>query len=599
MNPPAQSGAPPKKKGNGVTTPSRRGGSGRVLTDVIVDLGFVEQGVMDEAVARAEDAGQLPERLLVKDGTLSEDQLARAVAERFGLDHLDLSLYRVDPDAAKLVTPAAAKRYQALPVSFADERTLLVAMSDPANVLALDDIGIMTGYEVRPAVASSTDVDTLLERLEDPDFGNGATAPIDDDGEAAEPQKPPPSGPGPMYDFRDQAPINFGASGEDASVIQLVHRVIKEAVERGSSDIHFEPGEEDMRVRYRIDGVLQEAAVIPGSAVPAVVSRVKILSDLDIAERRVPQDGRISLEVSGKAIDLRVATLPCAYGENVVMRILDQSRVMIELEQLGMLPQALERFTKAFSQAHGAVLVTGPTGSGKSTSLYGALNQLNTIEKNIITIEDPVEYQLDGITQVQVNTKAGLTFAGGLRSMMRADPDIIMVGEIRDRETAQIAIEAALTGHLVLSTLHTNDAPGAVTRLIEMGIEPFLVGSAVDCVVAQRLARLLCEECKARTTIKSEVMRANGFNVGLDLEAYEPVGCARCGGSGYKGRIGLYEVMWVSDAIRALAVAREPAETIAHAAVHEGMMRLREDGLEKVRRGLTSIAEIARVAGTR
>ena len=600
MNPPTQTGAPPKKKGNGVTTPSRRGGSGRVLTDVIVDLGFIEQGVMDEALARADDSGKLPERLLVTEGTLSEEQLARAVAERFGLDHLDLDVYRVDPDAAKLVTPAAAKRYQALPVSFADERTLLVAMSDPANVLALDDIGIMTGYEVRPAVASPSDIDRLLERLEDPDFGNGATAPLEEDDEVAEPQRSAPSAPaGPMYDFKEQAPINFGASGEDSSVIQLVHRVIKEAVERGSSDIHFEPGDEDMRVRYRIDGVLQEAAVVPASAVPAVVSRVKILSDLDIAERRIPQDGRISLEVEGKPIDLRVATLPCAYGENVVMRILDQSKVLIDLEQLGMLPQALERFTKAFSQAHGAVLVTGPTGSGKSTSLYGALNQLNTVEQNIITIEDPVEYQLDGITQVQVNNKANLTFARGLRSMMRADPDIIMVGEIRDRETAQIAIEAALTGHLVLSTLHTNDAPGAVTRLIEMGIEPFLVGSAVDCVVAQRLARLLCEECKRRTTIKSEVMRANGFNVGLDLEAYEPVGCARCGGSGYKGRIGLYEVMWVSDTIRALAVAREPAETIAHAAVHEGMMRLREDGLEKVRRGLTSIAEIARVAGTR
>jgi type IV pilus assembly protein PilB len=604
MNPPAQSGAPPtsKKKGNGITTPSRRGGSGRMLTDVIVDLGFVEQATVDLAVERANDSGSLPERLLVADGALSEDQLARAVAERFGLDHIDLDVYRVDPDAAKLVTPAAARRYQAVPVAFAGERTLLVAMSDPANVLAQDDIAVMTGYEVRPAVASPPDIDALVDRMEDPDFGNGATAPLEDDGddaEAATAPQPPGAPAGPLYDLRDQTPINFGASGEDASVIQLVHRVIKEAVERGSSDVHFEPGDEDMRVRYRIDGVLQEAAVIPGSAVPAVVSRVKILSDLDIAERRIPQDGRISLEVSGKPIDLRVATLPCAYGENVVMRILDQSKVMIELEQLGMLPQALERFTKAFSQAHGAVLVTGPTGSGKSTSLYGALNQLNTIEKNIITIEDPVEYQLDGITQVQVNNKAGLTFAGGLRSMMRADPDIIMVGEIRDRETAQIAIEAALTGHLVLSTLHTNDAPGAVTRLIEMGIEPFLVGSAVDCVVAQRLARLLCEECKRRTTIKSEVMRANGFNVGLDLEAYEPVGCARCGGSGYKGRIGLYEVMWVSDTIRALAVAREPAETIAHAAVHEGMMRLREDGLEKVRRGLTSIAEIARVAGTR
>jgi type IV pilus assembly protein PilB len=601
MNPPAQTGAPPKKKGNGVTTPSRRGGSGRVLSDVIVELGFVDQGTMDLATAKAEDHGTLAERILVKEGTLGEDQLARAVAERFGLDHVDLGLYRVDPDAAKLVTPAAAQRYQAVPISFAGERTLLVAMSDPANVLAQDDIAVMTGYEVRPAVASPPDIERLLERLDDPDFGHGATAPLEDDEDDpdARHESSAPAPAGPLYDFREQAPINFGASGEDATVIQLVHRVIKEAVERGSSDVHFEPGDEDMRVRYRIDGVLQEAALIPGSAVPAVVSRVKILSDLDIAERRVPQDGRISLEVSGKPIDLRVATLPCAHGENVVMRILDQSKVMIELEELGMLPQALERFTKAFSQAHGAVLVTGPTGSGKSTSLYGALNQLNTIEQNIITIEDPVEYQLDGITQVQVNPKAGLTFAGGLRSMMRADPDIIMVGEIRDRETAQIAIEAALTGHLVLSTLHTNDAPGAVTRLIEMGIEPFLVGSAVDCVVAQRLARLLCEECKRRTTIKSEVMRANGFNVGLDLEAYEPVGCARCGGSGYKGRIGLYEVMWVSDTIRALAVAREPSETIAHAAVHEGMMRLREDGLEKVRRGLTSIAEIARVAGTR
>jgi type IV pilus assembly protein PilB len=603
MNPPAQSGAAPalKKKGNGVTTPSRRGGSGRVLTDVLVDLGFVDRDRLDEAIVTATANGSSPEQVLISEGAIDEGQLARGVAERFGLDHIDLGIYRVDPDAAKLVSPAAVKRYQAVPVAFAGDRTLLVAMADPANVLAIDDIAVMTGYEVRPAVASTADIEALLERLQDPDFGNGAVAPEDLDEDADGADAPPPSSApaGPLYDIRDNAPINFGASGEDSSVIQLVQRVISEATERGASDIHFEPSEEEMRVRYRIDGVLQEAAVIPASAVPAVVSRVKILSDLDIAERRIPQDGRISTEVSGRPIDLRVATLPCAYGENVVMRILDQSKVMIDLDMLGMLPQALERFSKAFSQAHGAVLVTGPTGSGKSTSLYGALNQLNTVEKNIITIEDPVEYQLEGITQVQVNNKAGLTFASGLRSMMRADPDIIMVGEIRDRETAQIAIEAALTGHLVLSTLHTNDAPGAVTRLIEMGIEPFLVGSAVDCVVAQRLARLLCEECKRRTTIKSEVMRANGFNVGLDLEAYEPVGCARCGGSGYKGRVGLYEVMWVSDTIRSLAVAREPSETIAHAAVHEGMMRLREDGLEKVRRGLTSIAEIARVAGTR
>jgi type IV pilus assembly protein PilB len=604
MNSPTQTGAPPKpaqgkpRKGSGISTPSRRGGTGRVLTDVIVDLGFVDREAMDDAVEMAHSAGSAAERVLVSTGAITESDLARAVAERFGLDHLDLQLYRVDPDAAKLVTPAAIRRYQAVPVAFATDRTLLVAMSDPANVLAVDDIAVMTGYEVRPAVASPSDIESVLERINDPSWGDGGGAAPEPDPIDEELSSVGPSSSGPLYDLTPQT-VNFGASGEDASVIQLVQRVISEAVERGSSDIHFEPQEEEMRVRYRIDGVLQEAAIVPASVIPAVTSRIKILSDLDIAERRLPQDGRVSTVVGGKAIDLRVATLPAQYGENVVMRILDSSKAMISMEQLGMLPQAMERFSKAFSQSHGAVLVTGPTGSGKSTSLYAALNQLNTIDKNIITIEDPVEYQLEGLTQVQTNKKAGLTFAAGLRSMMRADPDIIMVGEIRDRETAQIAIESALTGHLVLSTLHTNDAPGAVTRLIEMGIEPFLVGSAVDCVVAQRLARLLCEECKKRVTLPAEVMRANGFNVGLDLECYEPVGCPRCGGSGYKGRVGLYEVMWVSETIRSLAVAREPAETIAHAAVHEGMMRLREDGLEKVRRGLTSIAEIARVAGSR
>jgi len=600
MNPATQTGAAPTtaKRGKGITTPSRRGGSGRVLTDVLVDLGFVEREVMDDAVQAAHSAGSAAERILLGQNAITDDQLSRAVAERFGLDHVDLRGYRVDPDAARLVTPAAVKRYQAVPVAFVSDRTLLVAMADPANVLAVDDIAVMTGYEVRPAVASGANIEWLLERLEDPDY-TPVILDLDDDEDEVEAPADAAAPEAAAYVHDANTPINFGVGGADASVIGLVHRIITEAVDRGCSDIHFEPNDGDMRVRYRIDGVLQDAAFVPESVVPAVTSRIKILSDLDIAERRVPQDGRISLELEDKHIDLRVATLPASHGEKVVMRILDASKALISMDTLGMLPQALERFSKAIQQSHGAVLVTGPTGSGKSTSLYAGLNSLNSPEKNIITIEDPVEYQLDGITQVQTNPRAGLTFASGLRSMMRADPDIIMVGEIRDGETAQIAIEAALTGHLVLSTLHTNDAPGAVSRLIEMGIEPFLVGSAVDCVVAQRLARLLCEECKKRTTLTSDVMRANGFNVGLDLEAYEPVGCARCSGSGYKGRIGLYEVMWVSETIRAMAVAREPSESIAHAAVHEGMMRLREDGLEKVRRGLTSIAEIARVAGTR
>ena len=600
MNPPLSTAeaSPSQIRRPGVTAPSRRGGSGRSLENVIVELGFVDSPEMQGAIGAAARAGSSAEHVLVQEGKLTEEQVSRAVAERFGLDHVDLGHYRFDPNAAKLVTPAAVKRYKALPVSFVNDRTLLVAMADPGNVLAVDDIAVMTGYEVRPAVASGPDIERALVRLAE--MGEGEAV-VDDLPAPSSEEPAAPPGPtqqvGPLYALAD---LQVKSSGEeDASVIGLVHRVISEAVDRGASDIHFEPFEKEMKVRYRVDGVLIEAALIPAKIVPTIVSRVKILSELDIAERRIPQDGRVTMELENKRIDLRVVTLPTSFGESVVMRILDSSNAQIELDSLGMLPQARERFTNAFSQAHGAVLVTGPTGSGKSTSLYAALNQVNTPEKNIITIEDPVEYQMYGIKQVQVNNKSGLSFAAGLRAMMRADPDIIMVGEIRDRETAQIAIEASLTGHLVLSTLHTNDAPTAISRLTEMGIEPFLVGSAIDCVVAQRLARRLCDECKRRVMLPAEVLRQNGFNVGLDLECYEPVGCARCGGTGYKGRTGLYEVMTISETIRTMAVARETADAIAHEAVREGMMRLREDGLEKVRRGMTSIAEIARVAGSK
>jgi type IV pilus assembly protein PilB len=341
-----------------------------------------------------------------------------------------------------------------------------------------------------------------------------------------------------------------------------------------------------------------ETANVPRRMVAGVVSRVKIMADLDIAERRLPQDGRVGMTIDGHHVDLRVVTLPSVHGESVVMRILDKDSIVMDLDKLGMAQAEGDRFRRAFGQAFGAVLVTGPTGSGKSTSLYAALGELNTPEKNIITIEDPVEFQVQGITQVQVNPKAGLTFATGLRSMMRADPDIIMVGEIRDRETAQIAVESALTGHLVLSTLHTNDAPTAITRLIEMGIEPFLVASAIDCVVAQRLARTLCHHCKERTILSAEVLADNGFPAHSDVEAYQPVGCGRCGHSGYKGRIGLYEVMTISETIRSMIIERAPADRIAEVALSEGMRRLREDGLEKVRLGVTSIAEVARVTGT-
>jgi len=570
----------------GLTPPRRRGGSGRFLTEVLVELGYTDRETAQRATEEARSGGMQPERVLLDKHAITADQLSRAIAERHGLDHLDLGLFQVDMAAANLINASAAKRYGAVPVAYVDEHTLLVAMSDPANVLAVDDIALLTQLDVRPVVASSEDIAGLIARMNRFEHAlEGAVEEGEDD-----------SAPVEIVDLRESA--------DDAPVIKLVHSIIAQAAERGASDIHFEPQPDeksragrDMRVRIRVDGVMTETTMVPKRMVGGVVSRLKIMSDLDISERRLPQDGRVGLTVEGRHIDVRVVTIPSVHGESVVLRILDKDSVRLELEKLGMEPEELERFRHAFGRAHGAVLATGPTGSGKSTTLYGALLELNTTEKNILTIEDPVEYQIPGITQIQINPKAGLTFATGLRSMMRADPDILMVGEIRDQETAQISVEGALTGHMVLSTLHTNDAPSAVTRLIEMGIEPFLIASAVDCVVAQRLARTLCTHCKRRTVLSAEVLRDNGYRSQFDIEAYEPVGCVRCGGMGYRGRTGLYEVMTMSPEIRSLTLERASGDQIAAVAIREGMRRLRDDGLEKVKRGLTSMTEVARVTG--
>ena len=578
---PTPTTSPADPSWDGVTRPRRRHAGPRQLVEVLVEMGLVHAQVAQAAAQAATAAGTTPEEVLLQQGILQPDGLARAIAERHGLDHLDLTAFRVDMAAANLVSGAAARRYEAVPVAFDGERGLLVAMADPNNVRAIDDLALMTGYDVRVAVASAEDIAGLVTRLTRLDDVVASTEVEDSSAKA---------GPAEVVDLRESA--------EDAPVIKLVNSIIAQAVERGTSDVHFEPEAGEMRVRFRIDGVLVEAASVPRRMVSGVVSRVKIMSNLDISEKRVPQDGRVSLTIDGHSVDLRVVTLPSVHGESVVMRILDKGSVVMELDRLGMQPAEHERFRTAFHQAYGAVLVTGPTGSGKSTTLYAALGAINTPEKNIITIEDPVEYQLPGVTQVQVNPRAGLQFSTGLRAMMRADPDVIMVGEIRDKETAQIAVEAALTGHLVLSTLHTNDAPTAITRLVEMGIEPFLVASAIDCVVAQRLARMLCRACKRPVTIPVATMRANGFDVTEDVAAHEPAGCSRCGGSGYKGRIGLYEVMRVDDEIRRLAVQRASADAIAEVAERNGMARLRDDGLAKVRSGLTSIAEVARVTGT-
>jgi type IV pilus assembly protein PilB len=565
---------------DGVTKPRGKVGAGRFLKDVIVELDLADRERVDAAVETARQTGVTLEEALLAAGVLNHDMLARAVAERAGLDHLDLAAFKVDMAAANVISSAKAKRYEAVPVAFDDETTLVVAMSDPGNVMAIDDIALITGFDVRPAVATREDISALISRLTRLD--DVVQDVVQEEEEAA-----------------DAEVIELRESGDDAPVIKLVNQIVAQAVEMGASDVHMAPDGKELRVRFRVDGVLQETTTIPKRMVAGAISRVKIMSDLDIAERRVPQDGRVGLTIDGKHIDLRVVTLPSVHGESVVIRILDQDGAVVhDLDALGFLKDERSRFERAINQPYGAVLVTGPTGSGKSTTLYTGVGMLNSPEKNIITIEDPVEFQMEGITQVQINSRAGLTFANGLRAMMRADPDIIMVGEIRDRETAQIAVESALTGHLVLSTLHTNDAPTAITRLTEMGIEPFLVASAIDCVVAQRLARLLCKHCKKETVLSAEVLQENGFPSHVDIEAFEPAGCSRCGGSGYKGRLGLYEVMTVSDEIRSLTIERASADRIAEVAVRDGMRRLRQDGFEKVKLGRTSIAEVARVTGT-
>ncbi|HEX9968015.1 MAG TPA: ATPase, T2SS/T4P/T4SS family [Solirubrobacterales bacterium] len=563
----------------GLTPPLARGRSSGFVTDVLVDLGYVNDEQARQAIEQARTAARPPERLLVEQGAITADQLSRAVAERYGLDHVDLSAYQVDMAAANLISVNTARRYRALPVGFVDKETLLVAMADPTNVLAVDDIQIATALDCRVAVAAEEDIEALIGRLNT--LQSAVHEAVHEGEEAAEDE------------LAEVADIEVSA--EDAPVIKLVYSILGQAVGEGASDVHFEPDEGEMRVRFRVDGVLREAAHVPKRMVNAVVSRIKIMSDLNIAEKRIPQDGRVSVTVEDRRVDLRITTLPTQRGEGATIRILDKDNAQIGLDELGMDGIARERFEGAFKQAYGAVLVTGPTGSGKSTTLYAALQQLNQVEKNIITIEDPVEYRLSGINQINVNRKAGLDFATGLRSMLRADPDIVMVGEIRDGETARIAIEAALTGHMMLSTLHTNDAPGAVTRLTKMGIEAFMIASAVDCVVAQRLARKLCTHCKQRTIVPPQALAEADIRVAGELEAYEPVGCSRCNQSGYKGRVGLYSVMQMSERIKEMTVANAPEAEIATAARDEGMCTLREDGLDKVRRGLTSLEEIIRV----
>jgi len=549
------------------------------LGEVLVDSGLITADQLESALAEQDKQGLSLGRVLVEMGLLTDSQLVGALAARIGMRFVDLSDVAVDGAAVAAVPASICRRYGVLPIGFEDGK-LVVAMADPGNVFAIDDIRSLSGLDVRPVVATKADVTAAIDRLHRGDDELDELTMSIDAGELED-------------DLAHAKEIV-----EDAPIVKFVNLLITQAIHDRASDIHIEPTEHDMRVRFRIDGVLHEVMRSPKGIQAGVVSRLKIMSDIDIAERRVPQDGRMSVNTSGKKIDLRVATLPTVWGEKIVMRLLDNSTAMLDLTDLGFSAGNYRRYAESFTKPYGMMLVTGPTGSGKSTTLYATLNIVSTPEKNVITVEDPVEYRLPGINQVQTNAKAGLTFASALRSILRSDPDVVLIGEIRDHETAQIAIEAALTGHLVLSTLHTNDSPSAVTRLIEMGIEPFLVGSAIDCVLAQRLARRLCSKCKEIYVPTEETLvhvRFPWTPAEPVPELYRPGGCSACSKTGYKGRLALHEVMVVSEQIERLSVERASADVIGRAAREEGMVTLRADGMEKVRQGVTALEEVLRI----
>jgi type IV pilus assembly protein PilB len=550
------------------------------LGQILFEQGLLTQEQLDRALEEHRNTPKSLGRVLIDLGYIRERDLVRALAEQVGLEFVDLTEYQIDPASTSLLPEGLCRRYRAIPIGDRDGK-LLVAMSDPANVYALDDIRAMTGRDVWPVVATANDVDVAIGKFSG--TGDQVEALATEAAESAE---------------EEEALVGSEAAVEDAPIVKLVTAIMTQAVADRASDVHIEPTEKDVRVRFRVDGVLHEVMHSPKSIQGGLISRLKVMADLNIAEKRVPQDGRMSLRVHQRSLDLRLATLPTVFGEKIVIRILDKGNALLKLSELGFHEEAFARYQRSFRKPYGAILVTGPTGSGKSTSLYATLNIVNSPDRNIITVEDPVEYRLPGVNQIQVNPKAGLTFASALRSILRADPDIILIGEIRDRETAMIAVESALTGHLVLSSLHTNDAPSAMTRLTEMEVETFLVASAIDCVVAQRLARVLCTKCRQPHKPDPHELFEAGYTepqVEQIQEMYRPLGCHACAGSGYRGRIGLYEVMPITEELERLTVERASSEAMRSVAIEQGMMTLREDGLIKAANGVTSIEEIARV----
>jgi len=550
------------------------------IANQLVESSLISQQQLELALTEQTKSGGSLGYNLVKIGAISEKAFAEFLSQTYNVPAVDLDEINSDEHSIELIPPEVATKFQVVPIK-REGRVLTVAMANPDNIFAIDDIKFITGLEVRAVVATETAIkraidrfyesaDSLAEVMKDMQEDFEIVEEMDDDSGVAE------------------------AQSEDAPVVKLVNSLIADAVNKGASDIHVEPFEKKLRVRYRIDGVLHEMMSPPYRMKGAVTSRLKIMAELDIAEKRVPQDGRIKIRIGPKKIDLRVSSLPTIYGEKIVMRILDKSNLQIDLTKLGFQPEALQKLVKGIEMPYGMVLVTGPTGSGKTTTLYSALNKINLPEFNIMTAEDPVEYNIDGINQVMVHEEIGLTFAAALKAFLCQDPNIVMVGEIRDLETASIAVKAALTGHLVLSTLHTNDAPSTINRMIDMGIEPFLVSSSVNVIMAQRLVRKLCSKCKQKEKIHPEALRDLGITSDEVFDIYKAGGCPACSNTGYSGRTGLYEVMPVSDTLREMILNRASAAEIKEQAVREGMHSLRSDGIWKVKNGITSLEEVLR-----
>lgn len=550
------------------------------LLDILSSKGLISSEQIQNVKDEIKRKGVSVEKALEILGYIRKEDIISVIAESMKVPYVDLKNYLIDADIIKLVPEDLARKHKIIPI-FRVGETLTMAMVDPGDIVTLDEIRVRTNINMIEPVLSTEDA---IMKAIDQYYGSA--------GDLADVIKGMAKMQIPTLEDADVSK-SLAKAAQEGPVVKLVNNMITQAVKDRASDIHIEPDENIVRTRFRIDGILHEISTMPKSVHSVIVSRIKILSKIDIAETRKPQDGRIELRVRNKSIDLRVSTFPTIHGENVVMRILDKSSVVLGLADLGFLEKDLRDFDKLIRLPYGIILVTGPTGSGKSTTLYSSLATINSLEKNIITVEDPVEYQIPLIRQTQVNPKAGLTFATGLRSILRQDPDIVMVGEIRDRETADIAIQASLTGHLVFSTLHTNDAPGALTRLVDMGIEPFLVSSSLVGVIAQRLVRVICKECKDKHTPPDGLLKS--LNIKEGSTYYKGKGCDSCNKSGYTGRIGIFEFLRMSEDIRRLVVNKASADQIREKGLAEGMNTLREDGLEKAKRGITTLEEVLRV----